>query len=131
MHRCFPGLTEQYTVEYINDITIANKRLWHNSYDILLLEEQFSKDHTLKLSKMSYAMSRPSIILCNNAVKLYMYKLWKHLSNWTNRFITSKKLIFFIRNNDSNILSVISDLANHHQYFNIITKEICSNISFN
>ena len=58
-------LTEKYTTEYINDIDAANKRLWHNSYDILLLEEKFSRENTINLTKMSYAMSRPSIILCN------------------------------------------------------------------
>jgi hypothetical protein len=31
-------LTETYNIEYISDIKQANARLWHNSYDILLLE---------------------------------------------------------------------------------------------
>jgi hypothetical protein len=120
-------LDEQYTIEYIDDINAANKRLWHNSYDILLLEEKFSNEYTIKLSKMSYAMSRPSIILCENTLKLFMYKVWKRLSKFTNTFITSKKLIFFMGNKDKRIINFISDLANHHQFFDVITKEIYSN----
>lgn len=121
------NLDEQYTIEYINDIEAANQRLWHNSYDILLLEEKFSDEYTIQLSKMSYAMSRPSIILCDNKLKLFMYKLWKKLSNFTNTFITSKKLIFFMSQKDTRITEFISNLAHHHQFFDTITKEIYTN----
>lgn len=72
-------------------------------------------------------MSRPSIILCNNPIKLFGYKLWKLLSKFTNQFITSKKLIFFKGDYDSDLLAFISELANHHQFFNIITNEINKN----
>lgn len=90
------GLDEKYTIEYIGNIHEANQRLWHNSYDILLLEEEFSKEYTIQLSKMSYAMSRPSIILCKQP-KLFFYNIWKKISNFTNTFITSKQLIYFMR----------------------------------
>ena len=43
------SLDEVYTVEFISDIYAANARLWHNSYDILLLEEDFSKKYTIFL----------------------------------------------------------------------------------
>ena len=89
-------LDSNYTIEYISNIELANARLWHNSYDILVLEESFSKKHTIELSKMSYAMSRPTIIICNNSLKLFLYFIWKHFSDFTSRFITSKKLIYFI-----------------------------------
>lgn len=117
-------LPDDYTVEYISDINAANARLWHNSYDILLLEEQFSKEHTIKLSQMSYAMSRPSIILCKNQFKLFSYNIWKALSKFTNSFITSKKLIFFRNERDKRLINFINELANHHQFFDIITQEI-------
>lgn len=90
-------LNEHYTIEYISDINTAKQRLWHNSYDILLLEEDFSKTNTIELTKMSYAMSRPSIIICKNKFKLFFYFIWKHFGDFTSRFITSKKLIFFMR----------------------------------
>lgn len=122
------GLNEIYTVEYISDIRKANARLWHNSYDILLLEEKFSEAYTIDLSKMSYAMSRPSIILCDNIFKIICYKFWKKFSIFTNKFITSQKMILFAKNNDKTLLNTISDLAHHHQYFDIITNEIDKNI---
>lgn len=121
-------LTKTYNIEYISDINQANKRLWHNSYDILLLEEKFSNEHTIKLTKMSYAMSRPSIIFCNNTIKLLSYKLWKHLSDFTNKFKTSKKLIFFLKNKDKQTVSFINTLSHNHQYLDIITKEIQNNL---
>lgn len=120
-------LTETYNIEYISDIKQANARLWHNSYDILLLEQKFSNDHTIKLTKMSYAMSRPSIIFCNNKLTLICYKLWKHLSSFTNKFSTSKKLIYFLKNHDKQTIKFINDLSQHHQYLDIISKEIQNN----
>ena len=73
---------------------------------------------------MSYAMSRPSIILCKNPIKLFCYNLWKLLSKFTNQFIISKKLIFFRSDKDKELISFISQLANHHQFFDLITNEI-------
>jgi hypothetical protein len=123
------GLDEVYTVEFISDIYEANARLWHNSYDILLLEEEFSKKYTIQLSKMSYAMSRPSIILCKNIFKILLYKFWKKFSKFTNKFVTSRQMIFFARTEDKDLLNTIFDLAHHHQYFDVITSEINSNFS--
>lgn len=122
------NLSMQYSIEFIDDIDHATQRLWHNSYDILLMEEKFSREYTINLSKMSYAMSRPSIILCDNALTLYTYKLWKCISKFTNKFITSKKLIFFLYKNDKKIIPFITDLSNHHQYFDIISSEIYKNV---
>lgn len=122
------NLTDHYTIEYINDIDVANKRLWHNSYDILLLDEKFSKKYTIDLSKMSFAMSRPSIVLCRNFFTLLSYKLWKALSKFTHRFTTSKQLIFFIDNNNKDlILRLIKTLSHKSQLFYLVTKEICNN----
>lgn len=91
------NLDNDYTIEYISDINVAKQRLWRNSYDILLLEENFSKENTIDLTKMSYAMSRPSIIICDNKIKLWLYWIWKHFSDFTSKFITAKKLIYFLR----------------------------------
>ena len=77
---------------------------------------------------MSYAMSRPSIILCKNVFTLFSYKLWKALSRFTNKFITSKQLIFFVRDkNDELILRLIKTLSHKSQLFSIVTSEICKN----
>ena len=122
-------LDEVYTIEFISDIYEANARLWHNSYDILLLEEDFSKKYTIQLSKMSYAMSRPSIILCKNIFKIFFYKLWKTFSKFTNKFLTSRQMILFAKADDKDLLNTISDLAHHHEYFDVITREINSNFS--
>lgn len=72
-------------------------------------------------------MSRPSIILCSSRLKLIWYKLWKNLSEFTNRFVTSKKLIYFMLNTDNSILNFILNLSNHDQYFKLITEEIHTN----
>lgn len=87
-----------YTVEYINNIKAARERLWHNSYDVLLLEERLSKKYTLDLSKMAYAMSRPTIIFCSNRLKYYSYLIWKFLSKFTKKHKTSRKLIYCLQN---------------------------------
>jgi hypothetical protein len=129
MENILLDLNKTHILEFINDIDEANARLWHNSYDILLLEEKFSKEYTIELSKMAYAMSRPSIILCSNPIKLFFYKLWKSLSEFTNKYITSKKLIYFVLNGDNSIINSIVELSNHDKYFPIVTNEINLNCS--
>jgi hypothetical protein len=121
------NLTTNFTIEFICDIQKARARLWHNSYDILIIEEKFTKKHTIKLSKMAYAMSRPSIVICNNIIKNISYNCWKYMSKFTNTCETSKKLIHFMFPN-KNVIRYVDNLANHHQYFDIITKEISDNI---
>lgn len=118
-------LESAYVLETITDEKTALKRLNHNSYDVLLLQDKFSKYNTIRLSTMAYAMSRPTIIICNSILKQFYYSiLWKHFSKFTRRFKTSKQLIFFSMNN-SNHSKLIEYLAeNHLQYFNIINSEI-------
>ena len=39
--RVILGLKDIYKFEFITDINIANKRLDHNSYDVLVIEDAF------------------------------------------------------------------------------------------
>lgn len=71
---------------------------------------------------MAYAMSRPALILCNN-YKFIWYQLWKYLSDFTNKFVTSKKLIYFLPNKNL-ILDFIPCISEKHKLFNIVTSEI-------
>ena len=92
---------DHYGIETISDEKMALKRLNHNSYDILLLEDNFSKFNTIRLSTMAYAMSRPTIIICNSYFKqLYYTIFWKYFSKFCRRFKTSRKLIFFTKRKD-------------------------------
>jgi hypothetical protein len=104
---------------------MALKRLNHNSYDILLLEDNFSKFNTIRLSTMAYAMSRPTIIICNSYFKqLYYTIFWKYFSKFCRRFKTSRKLIFFTKNNSKHAEMVEHLAKNHLQYFQQINDEI-------
>lgn len=77
---------------------------------------------------MSYAMSRPSIVLCRNFFTLFSYKLWKALSKFTTKFTTSKQLIFFVNNNNKElILRLVKTLSHKSQLFSLVTTEICKN----
>jgi hypothetical protein len=40
----------------------------------------------------------------------------------------STKLIFFLKNKDKQTVSFINTLSHHHQYLDIITKEIQNNL---
>ena len=122
-------LANCYNLETITNKKQAVQRLNHNSYDLLLLQDGFYKNNTLKLSKMAYAMSRPTIIICNSIFKAIYYSFfWKHFSTFTRRFKTSKKLIFFSTNN-SKYFKLIKYLAlSHTQYFDTINSEISSNV---
>lgn len=121
------NLLDGYCLETILDEKLALQRLNHNSYDILLLQDGFSKYNTIRLSTMAYAMSRPTIIICNSIFKLIYYTLfWKPFSKFTRHFKTSKKLIFFSSNNSKHS-ELVKHLANNHlQYFEIINNEISS-----
>ena len=88
-------LGKEFTFETITDESKALPRLNHNSYDILILQDGFSKYDTVRLSTMAYAMSRPTIILCSNVFKLIYYRFVKHFSHFFRNFKVSKKLIHF------------------------------------
>lgn len=120
-------LVPKFSLEAISNEKQALQRLNHNSYDILLLQDGFSKYNTIRLSTMAYAMSRPTIIICNSIIKQVYYMLyWKHFSKFTRRFRTSKKLIFFSMNNSKHSELIKYLASNHLQYFEIINNEIAT-----
>lgn len=123
----FEKLQLKYGVEYINDSQKALNRLWHNSYDILIIEQKFCKENTLKLSKSAYARSKPSIILCSNIFVEMLYKIWKGFSNYTNICQTMKKLMFIYYGFSKKLEDFIDSLAQCNQIYehnNTISIEI-------
>lgn len=123
------NLTETYSLETISNEKQALKRLNHNSYDVLLLQDGFTKYNTIRLSTMAYAMSRPTIIICKSIFKQFLYSyFWKPFSKFTRRFKTSRKLIFFTINNSNNSELVKYLAENHLQYFEIINSEISKQV---
>lgn len=122
-------LEETYTLEKITSEQKAIERLTHNSYDILILQDDFSPKKSIHLATLAYAMTRPTLILCNNYISLLKYKFWKIFSTFTRRYKLSKKLIFFNHYN-SNYIKLIEFLAfNHLQYFNQVNDEVKRNTS--
>lgn len=121
----FKKLQDKYSLEYIKDIHEASQRLWHNSYDMLLIEQKFCKENTIKLSKLSYARSKPSIILCNNLFMELIYKIWKRFSKFCRICSTMRKLMFIYYNINKQLIRNIDNIANtHYQYRDSITLEI-------
>lgn len=123
------NLEETYTLEIIINEQEAIERLTHNSYDILILQDDFSPKQSLHLATLAYAMTRPSLILCNSYLKLLMYKFWKVFSKFARKYKISRKLIFFNHYN-ANYIKLIEYLAfNHLQYFNEVNAEVKKNTS--
>lgn len=123
------NLEETYTLEIITKEYDAIERLTHNSYDILILQDDFSPKKSIHLATLAYAMTRPTLILCNDYISLIKHKLWKIFSSFTNRYKTSRKLIFFNHYN-SNYIKLIEYLAfNHLQYFAKVNAEVKKNTS--
>lgn len=118
------SLTCQYTVESVIDESDALKRLNHNSYDLLLLQDNFTKFGSVRLATMAYAMSRPTIIICETFLKEFYYFIWKHFSKFSHRFKTSRKLIYFslLKSNKSKLILFL--IKNHLEYFDEINREI-------
>jgi hypothetical protein len=122
-------LATTYTLEKIMNEQEAIERLTHNSYDILILQDDFSPKKSIHLATLAYAMTRPTLILCNGFLKVLMYKLWKMFSNFTRKYKVSRKLIFFDQYN-ANYIKLIEKLAfNHLQYFNEVNAEVKKNTS--
>ncbi len=122
----FKNKTTRYHFEFISELNKAILRLDHNSYDVLIIEDNYIKDNSIKLSKKAYAMSRPTIILCSSFIRYLLYILWKIFDDWPNKFTLSKKMIFIKRINDLTILNNINLLQKCHNNLNEISKEISS-----
>lgn len=114
----------KYKYQTISNFKDALKRLEHNSYDILLLQQNYFKYNSIRLSQRSYAMSRPSIILCNSYLKYFIYNFWKKFSDWTNKYTTSKKLIHIKMISDSKINKYLIKLLKQHDMIKQISDQI-------
>lgn len=117
-------LTINDHIQFISDIQQAKKRLWHNSYDILIIQQKFTKQNTIDLSKMAYAMFRPSIVVCDSPFKLLNYTLWQFFSKFSRKYKTFKEINKFTNFSQKEILYWI-----HYYHINkcdvdLITKEI-------
>lgn len=118
-------LEKEYSIQYLTTYKEASKRLWHNSYDLLIIENRFCKQHSIDLTTYSYARSKPSIILCQNKmVKLY-YDLWKKFSRIVKVCATLKKLMFTLVEDDSSLISNIKKIvSNSYDYQQQINAQI-------
>lgn len=122
-------LEETYTLEIISEEQAAIERLTHNSYDILILQDDFCPKQSIYLATLAYAMTRPSLILCKSYIKLMVYKMWKIFSTFARKYKISRKLIYFNHYN-SEYIKLIEYLAfNHLQYFNQVNEEVKNNTS--
>lgn len=123
-------LTSDYSLESISNIIEAKNRLNHNSYDILIIQNSFSKEHTLNLTKFAYAMTRPSIVIYDSIFSLLKAKIKRCFSKFFRKFKLTKNMIYFdIEQNTKTINYKIEYLANNHlQYFNKINNEFNKNI---
>ena len=118
-------INECFIIEKIKDEVLAKKRLQHNSYNILILQDNFSSLDPIRLASLAYAMTRPSIIVCSNIFKYIWFRL--KLSKIYKLFKTSKKLINFnfgLNNIEDDILTYSKD---YMQYFNTVNEEIQKN----
>lgn len=123
-------LEKTYTLEYKTEIKDALERLWHNSYDILLIEHEFVKRYTIDLTKLAYARSKPSVILCQNIITSTYFNLWKKFSKMTKTCKTMKKLMFPVQQNRDDLVHFINKIAllshngmNLTQQINLEVKE--------
>lgn len=122
----YASLTQTYKFEFISDVANANARLDHNSYDVLVIEDAFIKDNSINLFKKAYAMSRPTIIICNSPFRYISYILWKKFDIWPNKFTLAKSMIFIRSKNDLTVLDNIQTLQKCHDNLKAITDEISS-----
>lgn len=118
-------LQKSYTIEYKTKIKDALQRLWHNSYDILLIDQNFVKNHTIDLTRMAYARSKPSVILCNNVISSTYYKLWKRFSKMAKACPSMKQLMYPIEDvSGPEVPNIINKIAlMSHQGMNL-TQQI-------
>jgi hypothetical protein len=123
------NLPSDYHLESISNIIDAKNRLNHNSYDILIIQNSFSKEHTICLAKFAYAMTRPSLIIYNSLLSLLKAKICRLFSKFFNKFKLTHKLIHFeTLDNIKLINNKIEYLANNHlQYFDDVNNEFEKN----
>ena len=119
-------VSKPYKFAFISDLNNAISRLDHNSYDVLVIEDDFIKNNSITLSKKAYAMSRPTIILCSSLLRYISYILWKKFDAWPNKFTISKDMIFIKLSNDLSILDDITSLQDCHKNLKKISDEISS-----
>jgi hypothetical protein len=120
-----------YQYEILSDFNKVSERLDHNSYDMLLIQYNFARIHSIEFSKKAYAMSRPVLIICNSIIDNIICNLWKSFSKFSNKYKTYKKLVYFKNTYSENSLFLINFLGkNHILFFNDVCNEIDINTNF-
>ena len=116
------------SIEKVTEEDKAFKRLDHNSYDVLVLQDGFVKN-TLDLPIMAYAMTRPSIIVCKNIFKLLYYYCWRFFSRFSRSFKLSKKLINFAVQDDEDYLKqqIVFLAHSHLNFYEAVNAEVTEN----
>lgn len=118
-------LEQDYDVQYLTTYREASERLWHNSYDLLIIENRFCKQHSIDLTEYSYARSKPSIILCQNILIKWYYDFWKKFSRIAKICATLKKLMFTIVQTDKSLLYDINKIiSRNYSYQDKIDAQI-------
>lgn len=120
-------MEESFTIERIEDEGAAVKRLAHNSYNILLIQDGFSKIDSIRLASLAYAMTRPSVILCRSRLRYIRYKAWRFFSKFSRKFKTSRVLINFSYGMEGLEEQVVSLANGYLDYFDQVNAEIREN----
>ena len=75
---------------------------------------------------MAYAMSRPTIIFCNNIFKYFYYLTWKFFGRFTKKYKSSKKLIYCLQNYNKHTTEEIFKIAQLNT--SVLLKEVTAEI---
>ena len=94
-------LNKTISIEYINSFESAQIRLHRNNFDVLLVDGEWNNhDNIVALSKLSYAMGKPIIVIYNNWFKYLRFSFWYKFSRWTNNHKLTSQLITPTQNFD-------------------------------
>lgn len=118
------SLQSDFETETISELKAAQDRLSHNSYDILILQNRFKKTDSVELASLAFAMTRPSIIICQNILSLIICKFYKMFSRFFNKYKISRKLIYFNLNNSSVNKKILSLSKDYKKFYNMVNEEI-------
>ena len=120
-----------FKTQYIYEYEKAMQRLKHNSYDVLVVQQSYFRYKSIQFSQLSYAMSRPSVIVCSSLYHYILYSILNRVGAFTKSFKFSRDMIYIkYQKKFIGIQKYIKSIPKKNDMIQLISKQLRDKTSF-
>lgn len=82
-----------FHVESIDNVPDAEKRLSHNNFGLLVIDDDFCRSKTMRFATLTFALTKPTIIKCSTLCR-FLFNVAMKFNKWLfKRFNMAGKVV--------------------------------------